>query len=186
LPRKRRVNPDEPRETRGFVRFASTFVNVSERLQLRNSDAGLETMTSGFLAEELHQIIAQATAPAFLLGAVAGFLSVLIGRSNRIVDRSNYLSAIEDDDPVRGRLKTDIPRLRRRAKLVNRAIEFVVISGVFTTCLVVVAFASAVLGFSHVYGAAVLFVLALGFFAAALISLWIEVRIALGDLDYYG
>ena len=42
-------------------------------------------MSSGFLVEELPQIIAQATAPAFLLGAVAGFLSVLIGRSNRIV-----------------------------------------------------------------------------------------------------
>ena len=68
----------------------------------------------------------------------------------------------------------------------NKAIEFVVISGVFTTFLVVVAFASAALGFSHIYGAAVLFVLALCFFAAALVCLWIEVRIALGDLDYYG
>jgi uncharacterized protein DUF2721 len=143
-------------------------------------------MTSGFLLEELHQIIAQATAPAFLLGAVAGFLSVLIGRSNRIVDRSNYLTAIEDGDPVRSPMKTDIPRLRRRARLVNRAIEFAVASGVFTACLLVVEFGSAVLGFNHVYGAAILFVLALGFFALALIFLWAEVRIALSDFDYYG
>jgi hypothetical protein len=142
--------------------------------------------TSGILVEQLSQIISQATAPAFLLGAVAGFLSVLIGRSNRIVDRSNILTAIEDDDPVRARMKTDIPRLKRRARPINKAIEFAVVSGVFTTCLVVVAFASAFLGFSHAYGAAVLFVLALGFFSVSLIYLWREVRISLSDLEFYG
>ena len=143
-------------------------------------------MATAFLAEEFHQVITQATAPAFLLGAVAGFLSVLIGRSNRIVDRSNLLNAIEDEDPARAHLKADIPRLRRRAALVNRAIECVVVSGVFTTCLVIVAFASPVLGLSHVYGASVLFVLAMGSFAVGLVYLLVEVRIALSDLDYYG
>jgi hypothetical protein len=147
---------------------------------------GLETMISGFLAEEPHQITAQAIAPALVLAVVAGFLSVLIGRPNHIVDRSKYSTAVEDDDPVRGRLKTDIPRRRRRAKLVNRGIEIVVVSGVFTTCLGVAAFATAIAGFSHMHGAAVLSVLALGFFAAALICPGVEVRIALGDLDYYG
>jgi hypothetical protein len=35
---------------------------------------------------QLPQVIAQATAPAFLLGAVAAFISVLISRMNRITD----------------------------------------------------------------------------------------------------
>lgn len=47
---------------------------------------------------QLSQIIAQITAPAFLLGAVAAFVSVLIVRMNRIVDRTQALNAIADDD----------------------------------------------------------------------------------------
>jgi hypothetical protein len=37
---------------------------------------------------QLSQVIGQVTAPAFLLGAVAAFTSVLISRMNRIIDRS--------------------------------------------------------------------------------------------------
>ena len=137
------------------------------------------------MIDQLSLVISHATAPAFLLGAVAAFVSVLIARLNRIVDRCNVLTAIEDQDPSRGRLKTDIPRLKRRATLVNRAIEFAVLAGIFTTCLVLVAFGSAILGFRHEYGASLLFVAALGFFTSSLVCLWMEVKIALNDLDYY-
>jgi len=146
---------------------------------------GFEMPYEGLLVEHLSQVISQATAPAFLLGAVAAFVSVLIGRLNRIVDRNALLAAIEDSDPKKGELKADIPRLRRRARLMSRAIEYAVISGIFTTFLVIVAFGSAALGFSHAYGAAVLFVLALGFFSASLICLWLEVRVAIAGLDYF-
>ena len=67
--------------------------------------------------------------------------------------------------------------------LISRAVQYAVTSGIFTTLLVIVAFVSTALGFSQAYGAAVLFVFALGFFAAALICLWFEVRIALRGLD---
>jgi hypothetical protein len=137
------------------------------------------------LAEQLSQIISQATAPAFLLGAMAGLISVLVGRLNRIIDRTNALTAVPNEDPARGHLRTDIPRLERRAKLVNKAIEFAVISGIFTTLLVLIAFASAFLGVGHAYGAAVLFMLALGSFGVSLIYLWAEVRISLSQLDFY-
>jgi hypothetical protein len=136
----------------------------------------------GFLIKELSQVISQATAPAFLLGAVAAFVSVLIGRLNRIGDRGVALAAIHDDDPTAARLKAGLPRLRRRAKLVSRAIECAVISGIFTTLLVIVGFATAALGLDYAYGAALLFVLALIFFASSLVCLWLELRIALGEL----
>lgn len=139
--------------------------------------------THGLLVNELSRVISQATAPAFLLGAVAAFVSVLIGRLNRIVDRCSALEAIEDSDPAKGRLKESIPGLRRRAMLISRAIQYAIVSGIFTTLLVIVAFVSTALGFNQAYGAALLFVLALSFFAAALISLWFEVRIAIGGLD---
>jgi hypothetical protein len=135
--------------------------------------------TEVLLADQLSQVISHSTAPAFLLGAVAGFLSVVVGRLNRIVDRCTALTSIEKVNPTNATENPDLPRLRRRANLMNRAVEFAVAAGIFTTLLVIVAFASAFLGFAHAYGAAVLFVIALLFFAASLIALWLEVRIAL-------
>jgi hypothetical protein len=142
-------------------------------------------VANDILVDQLSLVISHSTAPAFLLGAVAAFVSVLISRLNRIVDRCNVLTTIKDEDAERGRLKSDIPRLKRRAKLMNRAIEFAVVSGIFTTLLVLVAFGSAFIQFRHEYGAAVLFIFALSFFTGSLINLWLEVRIALNELDYY-
>jgi hypothetical protein len=134
---------------------------------------------------QLNQIITQITAPAFLLGAVAAFVAVLIGRMNRVIDRSQALNAIGDDEQIRLHLKADIPRLTRRAELLNRAILLCTISAILTSVLVIVAFATAMFRAQHEYGVAVLFVLALGFFTASLIYLVLEIRIALHDLDHF-
>jgi Protein of unknown function (DUF2721) len=141
-------------------------------------------MATGLMVEELSKVIAQATAPAFLLGAVAGFVSVLIGRLNRIADRTAALSAAEDSAGD-GKYAADLTHLRRRAKLINRAIEYAVASGIFTTMLVIVAFVTAAVGWDQAYGAAVIFVLALGSFATSLIFLWREVRLSLHTLEQY-
>jgi hypothetical protein len=138
--------------------------------------------TQGLLVAELSQIISQATAPAFLLGAVAAFISVLIGRLNRVVDRGLALAVIENNDPTTERSRASVPSLRRRAKLLGRALEYAVIAAIFITLLVIAAFASAAVGVNQIYGAAVLFVLALGFFAASLLCLLFEVRIAVAGL----
>ena len=97
---------------------------------------------------QLSQVISQAVAPAFILGALAAFISLLILRMNRVVDRSQILNAIGGDDPARVHLKTDLPRLRRRAVLLNRAILYASISAIFATLLVMVAFVSGSLGSS--------------------------------------
>ena len=136
-------------------------------------------------AEQISRVISQATAPAFLLGAVAAFISVLITRMNRIVDRSNVLNALPDGDPGRSHMKAVLHRLKRRARLLNKAIEYAVMSGIFTTMLVILAFASSFLNFRHEYGAALMFSIALLFFAASLVTLLFEVRAALHDLDFY-
>jgi cytochrome c biogenesis protein CcdA len=134
---------------------------------------------------QLSQVISQAVAPAFILGALAAFISVLILRMNRVVDRSQTLNAIGGDDPARVHLKSDLPRMKRRALLLNNAILFASISAVFATLLVLVAFVSAFFGIQHERGIAVLFIITLGFFAAALINLARETRIALHEFDYY-
>lgn len=93
--------------------------------------------------DQLSQVISQAAAPAFLLGAQAAFIAVLISRLNRIIDRTIVLNGIPADDTVRSRLKADLPRLMLRATMVNRAILWAVIGSVAVSVLVIVAFASA-------------------------------------------
>jgi hypothetical protein len=66
-------------------------------------------------AGQLSRVMAQATAPAFVLGAVAGFVSILLGRMATVLDRIRTLNEIADDDTSRTHLKSDIPRMRQRA-----------------------------------------------------------------------
>jgi uncharacterized membrane protein len=134
---------------------------------------------------QLSQVISQVTAPAFLLGAVASFTSVLIARMNRIIDRSQALHAIAEDEASRAHLKTDIPRLKRRAVLLNKSILYSTFAAITTSVLVIVAFVSAYFNVAHEYGVGVLFVLALAFFTGSLVNLARETRIALHDIDHY-
>jgi Protein of unknown function (DUF2721) len=134
---------------------------------------------------QLSQVITQVTAPSFLLGAVAAFTSVLINRLNRIIDRSQSLHAIGEDEVSRSHLKADIPRLKRRAILLNKAILFSTLSAITTSVLVIVAFVCAYFNIAHEYGVGVLFVLALAFFTLSLLNLARETRIALHELDHY-
>ena len=134
---------------------------------------------------QLSQVITQAIAPAFLLGALAAFISLLIVRLNRVVDRSQALNAIGDVEPARVRLKADLPRLKQRSRLLNNAILFATVSAIFATLLVMLAFVSAFFNIEHERGVAALFVVTLGFFTAALINLARETRIGLHEFDYH-
>jgi hypothetical protein len=134
---------------------------------------------------QLSQVISQAAAPAFLLGALAAFIAVLISRLNRIVDRTILLNGIPDDDTVKSRLKADLPRLMRRAAMMNRALFWAVISSISVTLLVIVAFASAFFEIQHERGVAVLFMVSLGAFTISLIDFARDVRIALSEFDHY-
>jgi len=136
-------------------------------------------------ATQLSQVISQVTAPSFLLGAVAAFVSVLIGRMNRTVDRLEVLNAISDDDTSRVPLKASVPHLKRRAVLWNRAIVSSTISAIVTSLLVIVAFIAAFFQWRHEYGVAVLFFVALSFFTLSLVDLAREARISLHDIGHY-
>jgi len=134
----------------------------------------------------LSQVIHDVTAPAFLLGALAGYISLLIARMNRVIDRSQALNAIADNDDVKGYLKSDIPRLKGRTALLNRAILFSTISAIVASLVVIVSFASAYLNFRHEYVVGLLFILSIGFFVTSLINLGLETRIALHEYDHFG
>ena len=137
-------------------------------------------------ADQLAEIISHAIAPAFLLGAVSGFVAVLTGRMNNVIDRSRAINAIPGTDADRMRLKGDLPRLERRAKLLNEAIFLAVASAICTTVLVITAFASAFIGRRHEVAVAVMFVLALVLMCASLVKLALETRIGLDEHDHIG
>src|SRR5580704_9025581 len=100
---------------------------------------------------QLSEVIAQVAAPAFMLGAVAAFILVLNERLNRVIDRSQELNSISDDD-ARTYLKACVPRLKRRAALPNGSVFFSVLSAIGTSLLVIVAFISAFLQVPHEHG----------------------------------
>ncbi|HXZ45536.1 MAG TPA: DUF2721 domain-containing protein [Pseudolabrys sp.] len=131
-------------------------------------------------ADKLSLVISQAAAPAFLLGAIASFLSVLVSHMSRIADRLHAMNAMADD-AQKAQSHALWSSLHFRAILVHRAIYWAVGSGISTCLLMIVAFASAYFGARHEPAAALLFTLALGLFTASLISFAREVRMALNE-----
>ena len=136
-------------------------------------------------AVQLSHVISEATAPAFVLGAVAAFVSVLLTRLTAVVERIRHVNDISDDEQSRARLKADLPRLRRRARLLNNATRLALASGVCTALLLVVAFGCALLRTEHVYGAGTLFFLAVILLGGSLFRFGQEVMTGLSEADHY-
>jgi hypothetical protein len=136
-------------------------------------------------AGQLSHAMSEAPAPAFVLGAVAGFISILLGRMTMVIDRIRSLNEIDDDNTARAHLKSDIPRLRQRAKLLNSATHLALLSGMCTALLLVVGFACALFGLRHEYGAAVLFAVALALLGGSLFRFRREVTMGLSEADHY-
>lgn len=134
---------------------------------------------------QISEVISHSIAPSFLLGAVAAFVSLLYSRLNDILHRVRELNALPEAENARSHLREDLPRLRRRARLLNRAIYYAVLSGIVATFLMIFSFASAFLGTQHVFGAGILFSVSLSLLAVALIMLALEVRIALNEYDHH-
>ncbi|MDA9532423.1 MULTISPECIES: DUF2721 domain-containing protein [unclassified Bradyrhizobium] len=135
---------------------------------------------------QLSHVISQAAAPAFLLGALAAFIALLISRLNRIIDRSIYLNQISDQDQARSRLKADLPRLVRRAAMINRAIFWAIVGSISIGIVIIVGFVSAFFEIRHERGVAILFVISVSVFIVSLMDFAREVRIALNEFDHYG
>ena len=136
-------------------------------------------------AAQLSRLMSQATAPAFVLGAVAAFVAVLLGRMTNVLDRIRNLNGITDDDTARAHLKSDIPRLRQRVKFLSSATYLALLSGICTSLLLVAGFASAFFRLQHEYGAGLLFAVAIALLGAALFKFAQEVRMGLAEADHY-
>jgi hypothetical protein len=80
------------------------------------------------------------------------------------------LNGVSDDDAARSRLKTDLPRLMRRAAMMNRAIFWAVVASIAATILVIVAFLTAFFQLQHERGVAIFFMISRGAFTTSLVD----------------
>jgi len=132
--------------------------------------------------DHLSLAISHATAPAFMLGAVAGFLSILIARLERIADRSRALRSADAAtlDPS-GVIAASFAR---RMALLSRAIYFAVLSALVTAALLICAFLAALAGLGHGHVVALLFVVSLGLLIASLLDLSREIRVYMANMQF--
>jgi hypothetical protein len=136
-------------------------------------------------AGQISQMMSQSVGPAFILGAVAAFIAVILNRMQMIIDRIRSLNEIADNDVARAHLKSDIPRLRQRAKLLNSSTYLALISALCTSLLLVLGFATAFLKLRHEYGAGILFALAIGLLGGSVFRFAQEVKMGLSEADHF-
>ena len=124
--------------------------------------------------DQLNVAISHATAPAFMLGAVAAFLSILIARLERIADKNRALRSSDTDLDPTGVVAASFAR---RMELLSRAIYLAVLSALLTAALLICAFLAALVGIGHGQIVAMLFTLALMLLMASLTQLAREIRV---------
>lgn len=129
--------------------------------------------------DHLSVAISHATAPAFMLGAVAGFLSILMARLERVADKNRALRTSDAALDPSGEIAAS---LARRMELLSRAIFFAVLSALITAALLIAAFLAALLGIGHGQIVAAMFAAALALLMASLVELAREMRVYMAHM----
>ena len=105
---------------------------------------------------------------------MAGFLSILIARLERVADKNRALRTSDPNVDPTGELAA---AFARRMELLNRAIYFAVLSALITAGLLIGAFLAALLGIGHGQIVAAMFAAALALLMASLVELTREMRV---------
>ncbi|MGB9370206.1 MAG: DUF2721 domain-containing protein [Xanthobacteraceae bacterium] len=108
----------------------------------------------------MRRFFSNAIAPAFFLGAVAAFVSLMMSRRAAVDERIKATKALPDQEGAAVGSSRALGLLVRGARLLSDGIILSLGSGMCATLLLAMLFASQFLGLRHVYGAAVLFIVA--------------------------
>ncbi|HEX7857425.1 MAG TPA: DUF2721 domain-containing protein [Sphingobium sp.] len=132
------------------------------------------------VVSDVAHIIQLALAPVFLLTGVGAFLNVCTGRLARIIDRSRVITPeIESlKGPKHDRLVEELRVLDRRMGVVDTAILLSVVSACLVCLVVVLLFASEVIGRSFGSTIALLFIGSMLCQAGAFATFIVEIRLA--------
>ncbi len=128
--------------------------------------------------EHFSGVVSHVVAPAFLLGAVASFISIQISRMDKVIDRVRNINS-----NITHSLNEDLPRLRRRLKLLHQSLILSVSSGITAGLLIISAFVAVLFSFQHVWLFSALFMTSLLLLCGSLIVFAWEVRIGLNEYD---
>jgi hypothetical protein len=132
-------------------------------------------------AGDVAHLIQVALTPIFLISAIGVTLNVMTSRLARIVDRARTMEnelCRPDYQPGGRDLHAALEVLARRARYMNAAITLITISALFIALVVVMLFVNAFAHWDLAAFIAIMFILSMLAFAAALTSFLIEVRIA--------
>ncbi len=111
---------------------------------------------------------------------MAGFLSILIARLERVADKIRALRAV--DVAVADPSGAIAASFSRRLELLSRAIYFAVLSALVTAAFLIAAFVAALDGVGHARLVAMMFAVSLGLLVAALIELTREIRVCMANM----
>jgi Protein of unknown function (DUF2721) len=136
-------------------------------------------------AADVAHLIQVALTPIFLISAIGVTLNVLTNRLARIVDRARVMESevCRPDYQAGARdLHAALGVLARRARYINAAITLITLSALFIALVVVMLFVNAFAHWELSAFIAIMFILSMLAFAAALTAFLIEVRIATNTL----
>jgi uncharacterized protein DUF2721 len=137
-------------------------------------------------AADVAHLIQVALTPIFLISAIGVTLNVLTSRLSRIVDRARIMEneLCQPGYLPGGRdLHAALGVLARRARYINAAITLITLSALLIALVVVMLFVNAFAHWDLAAFIAIMFILSMLSFAAALTSFLIEVRIATTTLQ---
>jgi hypothetical protein len=143
-------------------------------------------MTLDFIPdpERLRTIFSLATAPAFFLGSIAAFVSLMSSRLAAATDRLRAMRSSSDlgaNDPNRER---HVAILLRRVQLLQSAIRVTLVAAVIATMLLGVLFLTEYLDLRYAYGAGIVFTVATICLGIGLFRFAQEAWIGLSELDH--
>ena len=133
-------------------------------------------------ADRLASIFGISTAPAFFLGTICAFISLITGRFKSHADRLRELN-IAPADATPPHAEEYKRLLKSRIKLLFSAIRFALIAGITATALLAWVFIIEFFGIHYAYGSGILFMLSSIFLATSLVRLSQEMWIGLHEWD---
>lgn len=132
------------------------------------------------LPSDIAHIIQLAIAPVFTLAGIGGLLNVMANRLARVVDRWRALEAelAGAADAVHARHVEELGVLDRRMVHIHRAIALCTLAALMICLVIILLFTGQLVAIPVATAVSILFVVSMGLLVVALVSFYIEVRIA--------
>lgn len=131
----------------------------------------------------LGTIFGIATAPAFFLGSIAGFVAIMSNRLLNHVDRLRKLNERSAEERAISQAVEQCKILQRRIRLLHQAIRLSLLAGINATGLLALLFCLQYFAIPYAYGVAVFFITSSILLGASLIRFAQEIWIGTTDWE---